>query len=99
MTSKQKPLSELAQCWTRFPQKLTNLRVTEKKPIEELDNVPALMAEAETALLSDGGRVLLRYSGTEPKVRLLLEGKDTAQLDHWSEKIISSIDAQIGAGN
>jgi len=99
MTSKQKPLSELAQCWTRFPQKLTNLRVTEKKPIEELDNVPALMAEAETALQSDGGRVLLRYSGTEPKVRLLLEGKDTAQLDHWSEKIISSIDAQIGAGN
>ena len=99
MTSKQKPLSELAQCWTRFPQKLTNLRVTEKKPIEELDNVPALMAKAETALQSDGGRVLLRYSGTEPKVRLLLEGKDTAQLDHWSEKIISSIDAQIGAGN
>ncbi len=99
MTSKQKPLSELAQCWTRFPQKLTNLRVTEKKPIEELDNVPALVAKAETALQSDGGRVLLRYSGTEPKVRLLLEGKDTAQLDHWSEKIISSIDAQIGAGN
>ncbi len=99
MTSKQKPLSELAQCWTRFPQKLTNLRVTEKKPIEELGNVPSLVAEAETALQSDGGRVLLRYSGTEPKVRLLLEGKDTAQLDHWSEKIISSIDAQIGAGN
>ena len=99
MTSKQKPLSELAQCWTRFPQKLTNLRVTEKKPIEELDNVPALVTEAETALQSDGGRVLLRYSGTEPKVRLLLEGKDTAQLDHWSEKIISSIDSQIGAGN
>ena len=99
MTSKQKPLSELAQCWTRFPQKLTNLRVTEKKPIEELDNVPALMAEAEAALQSDGGRVLLRYSGTEPKVRLLLEGKDSDLLDQWSEKIIGSIDAQIGAGN
>ncbi|MDG2212193.1 MAG: phosphoglucosamine mutase [Verrucomicrobiota bacterium] len=99
MTSKQKPLSELSQCWTRFPQKLTNLRVTEKKPIEELDNVPALVAKAETALQSDGGRILLRYSGTEPKVRLLLEGKDTTQLDHWSEKIISSIAAQIGAGN
>ena len=99
MTSKKKSLSELAQCWTRFPQKLTNLRVTEKKPIEELDNVPALVAEAETALQSDGGRVLLRYSGTEPKVRLLLEGKDSDLLDQWSEKIIGSIDAQIGAAN
>jgi len=99
MTSKQKPLSELAQCWTRFPQKLTNLRVTEKKPIEELDNVPALVTEAETALQSEGGRILLRYSGTEPKVRLLLEGKDTALLNHWSRKIISSIDSQIGEGN
>jgi len=99
MTSKQQPLSQLAQCWKRFPQKLTNLRVTEKKPIEELDSVPALVAEAETALQSGGGRVLLRYSGTEPKVRLLLEGKNAEQLDHWSEKIISSIDSQIGAGN
>ena len=99
MTSKQQPLSQLAQCWKRFPQKLTNLRVTEKKPIEELERVSALVTEAETALQSAGGRVLLRYSGTEPKVRLLLEGKDSAQLDHWSQKIISSIDAQIGAGH
>ncbi len=99
MISKQKSLSNIAQCWKRFPQKLTNLRVTEKKPIEELERVSALVTEAETALQSAGGRVLLRYSGTEPKVRLLLEGKDSAQLDHWSQKIISSIDAQIGAGH
>ena len=99
MISKQKSLSNIAQCWKRFPQKLTNLRVTEKKPIEELERVSALVTEAVTALQSAGGRVLLRYSGTEPKVRLLLEGKDSAQLDHWSQKIISSIDAQIGAGH
>ncbi len=48
------------------------------------------------ALQADGGRVLLRYSGTEPKIRLLLEGKDAATLDAWSEKIISAIQAQIG---
>ena len=96
MAAKQKSLSELAQCWTRFPQKLTNLRVTEKKPIEELADVPGLVAEAEAALQAEGGRVLLRYSGTEPKIRLLLEGKEAAALDAWSEKIISTIQAQIG---
>ena len=96
MAAKQQPLSKLAQCWTRFPQKLTNLRVTEKKPIEELEGVPALVAEAESALQAEGGRVLLRYSGTEPKIRLLLEGKDAAALDAWSEKIVSAIAYQIG---
>jgi phosphoglucosamine mutase len=96
MTEKQKPLSELAQCWSRFPQKLTNLRVTEKKPFEELDDVLDLVNQAETELGREDGRVLLRYSGTEPKVRLLLEGKDAALVDQWSEKIIGSISSQIG---
>ena len=96
MAARQKPLSELAQCWSRFPQKLTNLRVTEKKPIEELNAVPALVAEAEAALQAEGGRILLRYSGTEPKIRLLVEGRDADALDAWSEKIIAAIAAEIG---
>ena len=96
MAARQKPLSELAQCWSRFPQKLTNLRVTEKKPIEELNDVPALVAEAEAALQAEGGRILLRYSGTEPKIRLLVEGRDADALDAWSEKIIAAIAAEIG---
>ena len=99
MAAKQKPLSELTQCWTRFPQKLTNLRVTEKKPFEDLDDVLDLVSQAEAELGNEGGRVLLRYSGTEPKVRLLLEGQDAASLDQWSEKIISAIAAQIGEDN
>jgi len=99
MAAKQKPLSELAQCWTRFPQKLTNLRVTEKKPFEELADVLDLVNQAEAELGAEGGRALLRYSGTEPKVRLLLEGQDAAALDQWSEKIMSALDAQIGEDN
>jgi phosphoglucosamine mutase len=89
----------LTQCWTRFPQKLTNLRVTEKKPFEELADVLDLVNQAEAELGAEGGRVLLRYSGTEPKVRLLLEGQDAAALDQWSEKIMSALDAQIGEDN
>jgi phosphoglucosamine mutase len=99
MAAKQKPLSELTLCWTRFPQKLTNLRVTEKKPFEELADVLDLVSQAEAELETEGGRVLLRYSGTEPKVRLLLEGQDAAALDQWSEKIMSALDAQIGKNN
>ncbi len=99
MAAKQKPLSELTQCWTRFPQKLTNLRVTEKKPFEELADVLDLVNQAEAELGTDGGRVLLRYSGTEPKVRLLLEGQDASALDQWSEKIMSALDTQIGEDN
>ena len=96
MAAQQKPLSELAKCWSRFPQKLTNLRVTEKKPIEELADVSGLVAEAEAALQAEGGRVLLRYSGTEPKIRLLVEGRNADALDAWSERIITAIAGQIG---
>jgi len=48
-------------------------------------------------LKSAGGRVLLRYSGTEPKARLLLEGRDEKTLESWSKKICSTIQKQIGA--
>ena len=93
---RQTPLSELAQCWTRFPQLVTNVRVREKKPFEQLDCVSKLVEEAETELKAAGGRVLLRYSGTEPKARLLLEGRDAAVLEKWSDKIIGAIRKQVG---
>jgi phosphoglucosamine mutase len=97
MKAKQKPLSKLAQCWTRFPQMLTNIIVREKRPFEELDNIPNLVAEAEAELKGQGGRVFLRYSGTEPKARLLLEGSNTAVLEKWSYKIADAIKQQVGA--
>jgi phosphoglucosamine mutase len=70
--------------------------VREKIPFEQLDGVLKLVAQAETELKSTGGRVLLRYSGTEPKARLLLEGRDAKVLDKWSQKIIGAIQKQIG---
>jgi phosphoglucosamine mutase len=94
--AKQTPLSKLAKCWTRFPQLVTNVPVREKIPFEQLDGVLKLVAQAETELKSTGGRVLLRYSGTEPKARLLLEGRDAKVLDKWSQKIIGAIQKQIG---
>ena len=95
--TRRTPLSQLARCWSRFPQLVSNIKVREKKPFEELDGVLKLVRQAETDLKKQGGRVLLRYSGTEPKARLLLEGRDSATLEKWSEKIIGALHKQIGA--
>jgi phosphoglucosamine mutase len=97
MRSTGKPLSQLAKCWTRFPQLVTNVVVREKKPFEQLDGVNKLVAEAEAAVQTQGGRLLLRYSGTEPKARLLIEGRDAKLLQSWSNQICDAIKRQIGA--
>lgn len=96
LKAKEQPLSALAKCWTRFPQLVTNVKVREKKPFEEIDGLVPLVSAAEVELNAQGGRLLLRYSGTEPKVRLLVEGSDAAMLKNWSQKICGTIQQQIG---
>jgi phosphoglucosamine mutase len=96
MKKSGKKLSELAACWTRYPQILTNIKVREKKPIEEMADVMTLVSKAEADLKPQGGRVLLRYSGTEPKIRLLLEGRERAVLEHWNERIGCEIQKSLG---
>jgi phosphoglucosamine mutase len=96
LKTKGAPLSKLAKCWTRFPQLVTNVKVREKKPFGQLDGVNKLVADAEKELSAQGGRLLLRYSGTEPKARLLLEGRDAKVLEKWSQKICGAIQKQIG---
>ena len=97
MRAQEKPLSQLIKCWTRFPQLITNIKVREKKPFDQLDGVASLVAEAEKELKAQGGRLLLRYSGTEPKARLLLEGREKAALEKWSGRISEAIRKQVGA--
>jgi phosphoglucosamine mutase len=96
MQASGKPLSKLAACWTRFPQILTNIMVREKKPLEQVDGLPALLRKAEAELQSQGGRLLLRYSGTEPKVRLLLEGPKAPLLKRWNRKISKLLQVELG---
>ena len=96
LKSTRAPLSKLAKCWTRFPQVVTNVRVRDKIPFEKLDGILAMVSQAEAAVQPQGGRILLRYSGTEPKARLLLEGRDEAVLKHWSTQICGALKAQIG---
>src|SRR5689334_19803557 len=97
MKLKDKPLSHLARCWKRYPQLITNVTVREKVPFDQLDGVPKLVSEAEAELKKAGGRVLLRYSGTESKARLLVEGPDSSALERWSQRISEALKKHVGA--
>jgi len=97
MKTSSKALSELVTCWSRHPQILTNIPVREKKPFEDLNGVMDLVRVAESDLEQNRGRLLLRYSGTEPKARLLLEGPEDNILKNWSDKISTAIADQVGA--
>ena len=91
-----KPLSELRQLLHKFPQILRNITVREKLPFQQFDRVTARTAEAESRLLGKG-RVLLRYSGTEKKARLLLEGPDTDELNELADAIVEEVVKSLGA--
>ena len=89
------PLSQLRKCLKKFPQSARNLRVRSKPPIEELLEAKKIIKETERKL-GEYGRVLLRYSGTEQIIRLLIEGRDVEYLEAQADKIASAILAQIG---
>ncbi len=97
MKARNALLSQLVLCWKRFPQKVVNIPVRRKIPFKELEGVLDLIRGAESELSEQGGRLLLRYSGTEPKARLLLEGRDPALLEKWSGQIVACIKNQIGS--
>ena len=97
MQSTGRPLSELKKCLTKYPQAQRNLRVKEKPALETLPAITKLVQDAEKEL-NGKGRVLLRYSGTEPKIRLMIEGRDRVQIDRQADRIAEAIQNAIGAG-
>ena len=90
------PLSKLKSCLQKYPQAQRNLIVREKRPLAELDSVMKLVSDAEKEL-SGKGRVLLRYSGTEPKIRVLIEGREAEMIDRQADRIADAIRSAIGA--
>jgi phosphoglucosamine mutase len=90
-----KPLSELAACMRRFPQVLQNVRVRRKDDLAALPAVQREIQSAEAAL-EGRGRVLVRYSGTEPLARIMIEGPDEGKIYALAEKIGAAIQAAIG---
>ena len=90
-----KPLSELKRVLKKYPQAQRNLRVREKRPIETMPDILALIQQTEESL-KGAGRVLLRYSGTEPKIRLLIEGRDSAAIEKAADTISGLLAGHIG---
>jgi phosphoglucosamine mutase len=91
-----KPLSELAALMTRAPQVLRNVRVVARAPLEGIDGHAALVSLWE-ARLGDRGRVLVRYSGTEPLVRVMAEGVDAALVEDCVAQIAGNLARVLGA--
>ena len=95
MCDENKPLSELSQVMAVFPQVLLNIDV-QKKP--EIDGVPEIMAAIRSVedRLGDKGRVLVRYSGTQPLCRVMVEGPDKDQTQRYCRQIADVVKAVLG---
>ncbi|GAC1505165.1 MAG: hypothetical protein NVS1B6_13110 [Steroidobacteraceae bacterium] len=90
-----KSLDELTSDLFIYPQRLVNVRVKARRPMEELTGVRDAIAACEREL--DGtGRILVRFSGTEPLARVMVEGQDLAQVENYSERIAAMIQAELG---
>jgi phosphoglucosamine mutase len=82
------PLSLLAAGFNRYPQAMVNVSVSQKRPLEELPALQEAIAEVE-AKLDGKGRVLIRYSGTELKARVMVEGRDPSQVEELAGHLAS----------
>jgi phosphoglucosamine mutase len=90
-----KKLSELAAEVKIYPQKLVNIRVTNKQGAMELPPIKAIVAETE-AEMNGEGRILVRASGTEPILRVMAEAPTQEKVDYYVEKIAAVVRAEIG---
>jgi phosphoglucosamine mutase len=95
MLREGRPLSELARVFEPVPQVQLNLAVKEKRPLEDLAEVQRAVAAVEKALGADG-RVLVRYSGTENKARVLVEGLDAKEIAAHADRIASALKQALG---
>jgi len=90
-----KRLSELAEVMIPLPQVLVNVRVSEKRDLMEIPAAAALIRDIEAKLGLDG-RILIRYSGTEPLLRIMIEGQDKYQITGWAKEIAEAVEKVIG---
>jgi phosphoglucosamine mutase len=96
MHETDRPLSELAACYHPFPQVLVNVPVASKPHVSEMPSVAEAVRAIEEELGEDG-RVLLRYSGTEPLARVMIEGPDLERIQRRAHELAARISAEIGA--
>jgi phosphoglucosamine mutase len=96
MAEENKPLSSLGRCMYKFPQMLLNIDVAEKRPIESLTKTKKAIEKGEKRLGSSG-RLYVRYSGTENKLRVMVEGQNNSEIREIAEDIASAAKEEINA--
>jgi phosphoglucosamine mutase len=95
MAETGRELADLADELVTYPQTLVNVRVRTKTPVDDVPEIRAAIARVSSAL--DGrGRVLVRYSGTEPLLRVMIEGEDQSSVQMWAEEIAEAARMTLG---
>jgi phosphoglucosamine mutase len=89
-------LRSLVEGLKHYPQVIVNVRVKAKPPLDTLPEVASALAEAEKTL-GENGRVVLRYSGTEPLARVMVEAEHDADVERFSQSIAAALRSAIGA--
>ncbi len=95
MAASGRELADLADDLTTYPQVLLNVRVREKAELEKIPEIAAVMRSVESRL-GTNGRLLVRYSGTEPLLRVMLEGQDPEEIDRWAREIADAVRKALG---
>ena len=97
MAETGQPFEELTEAFKPFPQIIRNVRVREKPPLEELSEVSSALEDCRRAV-GDQGRVVVRYSGTEPLARVMVEAAQAELVEYHAARIAQAIQAALGTG-
>ncbi|MDH4302432.1 MAG: phosphoglucosamine mutase, partial [Nitrospira sp.] len=95
MKRSRKPLSELAKAMSAVPQILVNLRVKQKPNLESIPEIDQAIQE-NNRRLNGSGRVVIRYSGTEPLLRIMVEGEHASVVKEVADDLARVVQAHIG---
>ena len=94
MAATGRDLADLASELTAYPQVLMNVRVRRRVELKTIPEVVEVMSSVESRLAGNG-RLLVRYSGTEPLLRVMLEGRSEREIRQWGEEIVDAIKAHV----
>ncbi|MCU9614991.1 phosphoglucosamine mutase [Caldibacillus lycopersici] len=95
MKATKKPLSELAKEMKKYPQKLVNIRVSDKYHVTENEKVKAIIEQVEQEMAGNG-RILVRPSGTEPLVRVMAEAPTIEECESYVDRIAKVVEDEMG---
>jgi len=95
LKEEDKTLAAFVDCMTEYPQQLVSIKVKEKRPIEEVPALAAALRACEEELKGTG-RVIVRYSGTEPKIRILVEAQKAAHVEQWINALTNAVKEGLG---